>query len=121
VSPEFFSSPDPVSGRNLIAATVTGGIVEAYGTGWGATNPAIPIGAIPGTAAQLAAAPTLLLGGAPIPSANILYAGASPCCAGLYQVDFTLPPGASPGTFPLVITIAGNSSPAGSYLAIPQQ
>ena len=118
-SPEFFSSPDPVSGRNLIAATINGGIVEAYGTGWGVTIPAIPPGAIPGMAAQLAAPPALLLGGTSIPPANILYAGASPCCAGLYQVDFTLPAGTPSGTLPLVITIGGISSPASSYLTVP--
>ena len=87
-SPEFFSFlPDPVAGNNPIAAVnaVTfvrvgapgllpgltfapakaGDIVEAYGTGWGLTNPALGLGVIPGAAANLATPFTLTLGGSP--------------------------------------------------------
>jgi uncharacterized protein (TIGR03437 family) len=118
-SPEFFSSLDPVSGRSFIAATITGSMVEAYGTGWGGTSPAIPPGAIPGVAAQLTGTPVLLLGGIPVPPANIVYAGASPCCAGLYQVDFTLPTGTPSGNLPLMISVDGIASPPNAYLAVP--
>ena len=105
-------TPDPVSGRSLIAATTSNGVIEVYGTGWGATSPTIPPGAVPGTsAAQLAAPMELMLGGVPVLAANILYAGISPCCAGLYQLDFTIPDGTPPGNLPLVITIDGSTSP----------
>jgi uncharacterized protein (TIGR03437 family) len=111
-SPEFF-----VAG-GTIAATVNGGTVEAYGTGWGATSPAVAPGTVPGSAAPLASAPSLTLGGEEIPAANILYAGLSPCCAGVYQVDFVLPSDITSGNLPLVITVSGISSPANAVLAL---
>ena len=111
-SPEFFTS------EGVVAANISNGIVEAYGTGWGLTSPAIPPGVIPGIAAPLVTAPSITLGGVQIPAVNILYAGASPCCAGLYQVDFTLPPGIPPGKLPLVITVDGSSSPPNAYLLL---
>jgi uncharacterized protein (TIGR03437 family) len=120
-SPEFFSD---ATGGNAISATgvngpiVAGGIVEAYGTGWGATNPAVGPGAVPGVAAQLATLPSLTLGGEAIPVANILYAGLSPCCAGIYQVDFVIPNDIPSGNLPLVITVYGISSPGDAYLAV---
>lgn len=124
-SPEFFSSVDPITGRSSIAASnVAGGpitpgaTVEAYGTGWGATSPSIPPGTVPGAAAPLASPPELLLGGVAVPAANILYAGASPCCAGLYQVDFTVPTGTPAGLQPLVITVNGISSPVNAYITV---
>jgi uncharacterized protein (TIGR03437 family) len=124
-SPEFFSSSDPASSlMQIAAANVAGGdisagsIVEAYGTGWGVTNPPIAPGAIPIVAAPLANPPTLFLGGTAVPSANILYAGISPCCAGVYQVDFKIPSGAPPGPQTLVITINGISSPPNAYINV---
>jgi uncharacterized protein (TIGR03437 family) len=127
-SPELFSAADPLSGLSLVTAiNVAGGpitpgaTIEAYGTGWGATNPAIPPGAIPGVAAQLTTAPSLSIGGVTIPAANILYAGVSPCCAGLYQIDFTLPAETGTGNLPLVINLNGVSSPGNVYLPVQQQ
>jgi uncharacterized protein (TIGR03437 family) len=140
-TPEFFSfAPDPVAGKNPIAAVnpvthaltgptglipgVTlipakpGDYVEAYGTAWGATNPALGLGVIPGAAFNLAAPYTVMLGGVPLPAANILYAGASPCCAGLMQLDFQVPQNTPSGNQSLVITVGGTSSPAGAYIPI---
>ena len=98
-----------------------GATVEAYGTGWGPTSPAIAPGMVPGSAAQLATAPSLTLGGETIPAAGILYAGVSPCCAGVYQVDFVVPSDAVAGDLPLVITVGGISSPASAYLVVGKQ
>jgi len=63
---------------------------------------------------------SLTLGGTAIPSSDILYAGISPCCAGFYQVDFKVPPGTPSGALPLVITIAGFSSPPNAYIEVGQ-
>jgi uncharacterized protein (TIGR03437 family) len=132
-SPEFFAfTVDPVSGKDPIAAVklpagspigtaapvIAGATVEAYGTGWGSTLPAVAPMTIPGAAAQLASGLTLTLGGTQVPAANILYAGVSPCCAGLYQVDFTVPSGTPSGNLPLVVTVNGVSSPPNAYLAV---
>lgn len=141
VSPEFFAfAPDPIAGNNPIAAVnaltgayvgppgllkgVTfvpakaGDIVAAFGTGWGGTNPAIGLGVIPGGAASLASAYTVTLGGVMLPSSSIQYAGVSPCCAGLYQLNFTIPQGTPSGNQPLVITVDGVASPPHAFLAV---
>ena len=140
-SPEFFSfQPDPVNGENPIAAinAVTFGYVgaagllpgvaftpasggetiEAYGTGWGPTQPAFGTGVIPGAAAPLAQAYTVTFGGVLLPQSSIIYAGASPCCAGLYQLDFTVPSSTPSGNQTLVITINGESSPPAAFLDV---
>ena len=124
VSPEFFT--DTTNG-NLIPATgidgpiTAGGIVEAYGTGWGGTNPAIAPGTLPGGAAQLALGMSMTLGGEAIPAANILYAGVSPCCAGIFQVDFVIPNDVPSGNLPLVITVNGISSPGNAFLVVGRE
>jgi uncharacterized protein (TIGR03437 family) len=120
-SPEFFT--DATSGNTIPAAGINGpvapgGIAEVYGTGWGATNPAVSPGMVPGGAAQLASMPSLTLGGEAIPPENIFYAGISPCCAGIYQVDFTIPNDVPSGNLPLVITVNGIASPPGAYLVV---
>jgi uncharacterized protein (TIGR03437 family) len=140
-SPEFYSFlPDPLTGQNPVAAITLpsgtyvgppgliagatfasakpGAIVEAYGTGWGNTAPSFGLGVIPGVAGVLASPFSLALGGVTVPPAEILYAGVSPCCAGFYQIDFTVPTGTPTGNHSLVITVAGEASPPGAYLSV---
>lgn len=132
-SPEFFSfAPNGTTGQNPIAAlnattgaaigasnpAKPGDIIEAYGTGWGVTNPAIGLGVIPGAAAPLAIAPTLTLGGTTLAASDVLYAGAAPCCAGLFQVDFRVPAGIPGGNQTLLIDTGGYVSSFGAYLAV---
>jgi uncharacterized protein (TIGR03437 family) len=139
-SPEFFAFLDDPAGNNPIAAlnAVTGvligapgllagatfgpakagDIVEAYGTGWGITNPPFGVGVIPGAAGSLAAPYTLTLVGTAVPPSNILYAGVAPCCAGLYQVNFTMPAGIPSGNQPLVITVSGVPSPPHAFITV---
>jgi uncharacterized protein (TIGR03437 family) len=139
-SPEFYSflpSPtgnDPVAAITLpsgsyvgppgliaggtFAPAKPGAIVEAYGTGWGDTTPSYLMGVLPGAAGNLALPYSLALGGVTVPPANILYAGISPCCAGFYQVDFTVPSDTPSGNQSLVITVAGEASPPGAYIAV---
>lgn len=140
-SPEFYSfKPDPIGGHNPIAAVnaVTGAyigppgllagvtfvpakpgdIVQAYATGFGATTPSYGLGVLPGAAGTLNSPYSLTLGGVAIPPSSILYAGISPCCAGFYQVDFTVPQGTASGALPLVITIAGVESPPEAYIQV---
>jgi uncharacterized protein (TIGR03437 family) len=140
-SPEFFYyAIDPTGGSNPVAAANTstgakigppgllpgvtlvpakpGDTVEVYATGFGATSPSFGLGAIPGKGAMVAAPYSLTLGGVPIPASDIAYAGVSPCCVGLYQLDFTIPAGTPSGQLPLVITIAGAPSPSEAYLEV---
>jgi uncharacterized protein (TIGR03437 family) len=139
-SPEFYSFLPSASGSNPVAAITLpsgayvgpaglipgatfapakpGAIVEAYGTGWGNTTPSFGLGVIPGAAGNLASPYSLALGGVTVPAADILYAGISPCCAGFYQIDFTVPSDTPSGNQSLVITIAGEVSPPGAYIAV---
>ncbi len=135
-SPEFFYyTIDPAGGPNPVAAANTstgakiglgatfvpakpGDTIEAYATGFGATSPSFGLGAIPGAGAMVAAPYSLMLGGVPVPASDIKYVGVSPCCAGLYQLDFTIPAGTPSGQLPLVITIAGAPSPSQAFLEI---
>jgi uncharacterized protein (TIGR03437 family) len=139
-SPEFFSFLPKPDGQNAIAAinAVTsalvgapgllpgatfvpakpGDIVEAFGTGWGSTTPAFGLGVIPGAAATLAAPFSVTFGGATLPSASILYAGAAPCCAGLYQLDFKVPATTAAGDQTLVITVGGTPSPPQAFIDV---
>ena len=93
-------------------------MVEAYGTGWGLTSPPFGLGVIPNAAGMLASPFTLAFGGANVAPSNILYAGVSPCCAGLYQIDFMVPAGTPTGNQPLIITIGGVSSPPHAFIAV---
>jgi uncharacterized protein (TIGR03437 family) len=140
-SPEFFTFlPDPRVGKNPIAAVdastgvligapgllpgatfapvKAGDIVEAYGTGWGSTTPSFGLGVLPGGAGVLALPYTLTFSGTPLPASNVLYAGVAPCCAGLYQVNFTVPSGTPSGNQQLTITVAGISSPPNAFLTV---
>ena len=139
-SPEFYSFLPSASGNNPVAAITLptgsyvgtpgliagatfapakpGAIVEAYGTGWGDTMPSYGLGVLPGAAGNLASPYSLVLGGVTVATANILYAGISPCCAGFYQIDFTVPSDIPSGNQSLVITVAGEASPPGAYIAV---
>ena len=70
-----------------------GEIVVVYATGLGATDPDPEAGEIPETAAPLQWLNSLSisLNGAALPSGLILYAGATPGCVGLYQLNIQLP------------------------------
>jgi uncharacterized protein (TIGR03437 family) len=135
-SPEFFYyKVDPAGGPNPVAAANTstgakigsgatfvpakpGDTIEVYATGFGATSPSFGLGAIPGAGAMVAAPYSLMLGGVPVPASDIKYVGVSPCCVGLYQLDFTIPAGTPGGQLPLIITIAGTSSPSQAFLEV---
>ena len=70
-----------------------GEIVVVYATGLGATDPDPEAGEIPEAAAPLhwLSSLSISLNAAALPSALILYAGVTPGCAGLYQLNIQLP------------------------------
>ena len=54
-----------------------------------------------------------------LPPENILYIGAAPCCAGLYQVIIIIPDDFPPGVYTVVVTINGvSSTPLGPYIVV---
>ena len=138
VSPAFFNLVNNADGRNPLVALHGGGpdlagatdlgaaftpaepgeFVTLYGTGFGPTEPAIAAGRIPGAAANLTNAVAFTVGGIAVPAQDVLYAGASPCCAGLYQFTVRLPADVPDGDATVTATVQGVSTPEGPYLTV---
>lgn len=95
-----------------------GDTIVLYATGLGHTQPNPTPGEIPATAAYLdnLASVKVLLNGAAIDSTLIKYAGLTPGFAGLYQINFILPPGISSDS-EIRVSVAGQTSAAGVKLA----
>jgi uncharacterized protein (TIGR03437 family) len=82
-----------------------GDLIQVYANGLGTTNPAIDAGTI-GQFTRANALVTVTVGGVP---ATVSYAGLMPGQVGYYEVDFTVPQGAS-GNPAVVLTANGISS-----------
>jgi uncharacterized protein (TIGR03437 family) len=130
-SPAIFTQNSSGTGQGAITNAITGAVANAsnpvtpgvdyvsiYCTGLGVTNPAIAAGqpapSSPPFAPTVNTA-TVTIGGLP---AQVLYAGLAPTYAGLYQVNAAVPAGLSPGNQPVVVSIAGQSSPPGVTIAV---
>ena len=85
-----------------------GEFLVIYLVGMGATNPNVDSG---GTSpvAPVTLQPTLTVDGQ---MASIIYAGLTPGFAGLYQINFQVPPSAQTGNLPLLVTQNGMASNA---------
>ena len=108
---------------NLLTADAparAGDIVVIYLTGLGRTTPNPSMGEIPGYAATMLAIASLkvTLNGTAMDPVLVKYAGVTPGCAGLYQINLYIPYGT--GTDPEMRVTAGNL-PAPAGLKIPVQ
>ena len=71
------------------------------------------------TGANLTTAPTVTVGGV---SVNVAFAGASPCCAGLEQINITLPDSlAGAGRVPVLVQAGGQASNVTEIVILPQK
>lgn len=96
-----------------------GDIVVLYLTGLGKTDPNPDLGEIPKSAALILHRADLAvwLGGAPVEPSRIQYAGLTPGCAGLYQINFVVPD--NTGDDPEVrVSMGGQSSAGGLKLPV---
>ncbi len=140
VSPAFFNFPIDPGGRNPIVALHAGGAalvglpgdvpgveltpaepgeaITLFGTGFGPTEPPLEAGQIPGGAAELASEVEFTFGGIRIFADDILYAGAAPCCAGLYQFTVRVPFGFPDGYAAVSAAVRGVSTPEGPFLTV---
>ena len=140
VSPAFFNVLSNLDGRNPLVAlhgdgpdlvgapgllpgaeftpAAPGEVVTLYGTGFGPTEPAIAAGQIPGPEVNLANAVAFTVGGIAVPPEDVPYAGASPCCAGLYQFTVRLPANLPDGDATVTASVQGVSTPEGPYLTV---
>ena len=95
-----------------------GDVIILWGTGFGATNPAVPAGMIPSTAiagkvGNLVKPPSVLIGGV---TAKVISAVLSPQNAGLYQIAIIIPASVGTGDQSVVVESAGLHSPSGVYI-----
>ena len=104
------------TGKSLGYATVAakaGDIVELFGFGFGPTRPAVPAGQVfSGAAATTSPVKLLINNVSVIPS----FAGLSG--AGLYQINFVVPPNAGSGDVSLVATVGGLQTQSGVVISL---
>ena len=94
-----------------------GEYIVLWGTGFGPTTPATPVGTLVpgGTTYYTATPPSLTLGGQPMP----YYATAlASTFAGLYQIVAQVPASMADGDWPIIATIGGVSSPSTVLLTV---
>ncbi len=135
-APAFFTIPNSTSIAAEVAntyATVAdpsvvpgaspaspGDVVSLYGTGFGATSPAIASGALDTGIANLTNSITVTIGGVTVPSSDIWYAGLSPgSISGLYQFNVRIPAGTPSGEVPVTISIGGVADPGRRHHSDP--
>ncbi len=138
ITPAFFNVVNNPDGRNPLVAQHGGGpalvgppelgaaftpaapgeIVTLYGTGFGPTEPALEAGVVPGAPAGLAYSVSFNVGGKAVLPEDVLYAGAAPCCAGLYQFTVRLPADLPDGDAAVTATVLGVFTPRGPFLAV---
>ncbi|MDE0622845.1 MAG: hypothetical protein OXH83_14370 [Bryobacterales bacterium] len=102
-----------------MSPAVPGEVVTLFGTGFGPTDPALASGEIPILSHVLTAESVqLMLGETTIPDDHIVYAGATPGVAGLYQLSARIPDAMPAGEFAVSLMVDMQASPAGATIAI---
>ena len=84
-----------------------GETIVVYGTGLGATSPALIPGQVATDAASLATLPQVTIGGT---AATVVFAGAVAGTAGVYQINLQVPSDAPNGDLPLIVRVGTASS-----------
>jgi uncharacterized protein (TIGR03437 family) len=104
------------TGLTTVAAK-PGDVLILWGTGFGPTTPATPVGIpVPGDKTYLAAAPpTVTINNQ---NATVYGAALAPGYAGLYQVAIQVPTSLADGDWPIVATVGGVPSPSGVVLSV---
>jgi uncharacterized protein (TIGR03437 family) len=116
-----FAIATHADGSLLTAASpgLPGEIVVIYATGLGATDPNPEAGEVPQSAASLEWLNTLQvsLNGTALPANLIEYAGVTPGCVGLYQLNVQLPQNV--GSDPVIqVAVQGRSNPDSLKIAV---
>jgi uncharacterized protein (TIGR03437 family) len=116
-APAFFHAAADALDANYQAITAgnpaqRGGVVQLFVNGLGPVNNQPDSGA-PASAVNLATTkqtPVVTVGGQ---AAEVLFSGLAPGFAGLYQINFTVPQGVTPGgSVPITVAIGGQTSKA---------
>ena len=104
------------AGATTVAAK-PGEVLILWGSGFGPTVPAAPVGAsVPaGGGYSTASAPTLTINSTP---ATVYGAALAPGSSGLYQIAIQVPTTLADGEWPIQASIGGVSSPTGVVLSV---
>ncbi len=104
------------AGATTVAAK-PGEVLILWGTGFGATTPAAPLGvSVPASGGySTASAPTVTINNTP---AIVYGAALAPGSAGLYQIAIQVPNTLADGDWPIQASIGGVASPAGNILSV---
>jgi serine protease AprX len=94
-----------------------GEVIILWGTGFGPTDPAAPVGVqIPSDQTYSATGSvSVTVGGIP---AQVYGTALAPGFAGLYQVAIQVPPSAVDGDLPVVASVSGAQSPGGVFITV---
>ncbi|HEY2013204.1 MAG TPA: choice-of-anchor V domain-containing protein [Bryobacteraceae bacterium] len=103
------------AGVTTVAAK-PGEVIVLWGTGFGPTTPATPVGVqVPANLYSTTNPVTVTVGGIP---ATVYAAALAPGFAGLYQVAMQIPASAPDGDLPVVATINGAQSPSSTLITV---
>lgn len=112
--PETVPEPGPP-----VSPAVPNEVVTFFGTGFGATSPALTAGEVPNMPHVLAATSVqLMFGETVVPDDHIVYAGSTPGVAGMYQVSARVPDTIAVGEYAVALSVDMQSSPAGPMIVI---
>ena len=105
-----------------------GEFIRIFGTGFGLTEPDVQAGEIPQNVpavqdnnflAPLVGDFKITIGGITLEGRpNVLAAGLSVCCAGLYEIVIKVPEGLPDGNHEVTATIDGVSTPPGTFITV---
>jgi uncharacterized protein (TIGR03437 family) len=134
-SPEFLYLSNQPDGRNPVAAVdsatgaligpdaiagarraAPGDVVTLFATGFGSTTPNLAAGEVPSGPGRVTEPVIVRLGGRTLSPDEVPYVGVVPFSV-IYQVNLRIPAGVT-GDAPLVISIGGQESPSGAFLAL---
>ena len=97
----------------LASQVGVGDVLLFFGTGFGATNPAVPAGSVYSSAAPTTRTVTIQIAGIDCP---VAFAGLTG--AGLYQMNVTIPATVPNGDQPIVASINGQRTQTGALITI---
>jgi uncharacterized protein (TIGR03437 family) len=97
------------SAPNATTPARAGETVILYGTGFGPTNPKVPVAQLATAIGNISTPYTITIGGSP---AAVSFGGLVPPFAQLYQFNVQIPAGIAPGDHAVVAQMSGISSPA---------
>jgi len=114
--PGYAPVADPSAVPGAVAA-LPGDIVVLWGTGFGATNPAVAPGTLVTGTPVVVTTPTVTVGGV---AAQVVNALLTPGAAGLYQVTIQIPAAAPAGAVAVKASAGGAQTPNGVTIFVGQ-